>query len=328
MPEVPENEGNGGAVTLPVGPPIPYVTPELLINAPTGISWSTIPPGRTVTAAQRLAEQANICSRATAQADTYCNQVLRATLDTEIQAGPDQRITVQNGTGNGRFILQRWPVLQIVSLAVSPNVFPRQFVTLPTTAYDIEHPVVGLYGTNAPSAAGEGGQSIVFAPGFLDWSMGRNGFVVKCQYVNGWPHTALTQTATSGAMALTVQDCTGWGITSETLGTTGATGTVYDSGSQEVVQVTAASAVAGPGTLTLAAPLAFTHAPGTMVSTLPESTIWAVILFGSALALTRGATSTTVQSIPGGSGGAGGPTGPAELASEAELLLNPFRRVI
>lgn len=313
-------------MTLPVGPLAPYVTPELLTSAPTGISWSTIPPGRSVTDAQRTAEVANICARATTQADGYCRQVLRATLDTEIQLGPDFRITIQKDTGNGRFILQRWPVLQIVSLSVSPNVFPRAFTTLPTNAYDIEHPVVGLYGTNAPSAAGEGGQSIIFAPGFMDWSMGRNGFVVKCQYINGWPHTALTQPVTGGSSTITVQDCTGWGITSEALGTTGATGTVYDSGNQEVIHVTAASATSGPGTLTLATPLQSSHAAGVMVSTLPDSVIWAVTLLGSAQALTRGATSTTVQTIPGGSGGHGG--GPAELSSEAELLLDPFRRMI
>jgi len=315
-------------VTLPVGPLIPYVTPELLTNAPTGISWSTIPPGRSVTDAERLAEQANICARATAQADTYCNQVLRATLDTEIQQGPDFRITVQNGTGNGRFILQRWPVLQIVSLAVSPNTFPRQYVTLPTTAYDIEHPVIGVYGSSAPSSAGEGGQSIAFAPGYVDWGLGRNGYVVKCQYVNGWPHTSLTQPTSAGQQVISVDDCTGWAITSETLGAVGATGTVFDSGNQEVVHVSSTSVAAGPGTMTLAAPLQLPHAAGTMVSTLPQSVIWAVILFGSSIALTRGSTATTVQTIPGGGGSTGGVKSPADLAGEAELLLNPFRRTV
>jgi len=315
-------------VTLPVGPLTPYVTPELLTSAPTGISWSSIPPGRGTTPAQQLAEQANICARATGEADTYCNQVLRATLDTEIQQGPDFRITVQNGTGNGRFILQRWPVLQIVSLAVSPNVFPRQYAILPTNAYDIEHPVIGVYGSSAPSAAGEGGQSIVFAPGWVNWALGRNGYVVKCQYINGWPHTSLTAPTSAGATTLQVDDCTGWAVTSEALGVTGATGTVFDSGSQEVAHVTAASAVAGPGSLTLSAPLQYAHAAGVMVSTLPQSVIWAVILYGSSIALTRGATATTVQTIPGGGGSTAGVKSPADLAGEAELLLDPFRRTV
>ena len=310
---------------LPVGPLTPYVTPELLVNAPTGISWSTIPPGRAVTPEQRLAEQLNICMRASAQADTYCNQVLRATVDNEFHDGPDFRVTLQRSTGNTRVILQRWPVLQVLSVQVSPNSFPRQWTTVPAGMFDVENPVVGLYGTNAPSAAGEGGQSILIAPGFLSWVNGRWGFRLQIQYVNGWPHTSLTAASTAGATTVTVDDCTGWAPFTQ--GANGATGVVYDSGQQEVVQVTAASATSGPGTLTLASPLQFQHVAGTLVSTLPASVMWAVIMMGSAIALTRGATSTTVQTIPGGGGGGSG-KGPQDLTGEAELLLHPFRRVI
>jgi hypothetical protein len=46
------------------------------------------------------------------------------------------------------------------------------------------------------------------------------------------------------------------------------------------------------------------------------------------MALTRGATATTVQAIPGGGGSTGGVKSPADLAGEAELQLNPFRRTI
>lgn len=315
-------------MTLPVGPGTPYVTPNILINAPTGISWSTIPPGRTTTDAQRKAAQLDICMRATAQADAYCNQPLRATLDTELQSGPDFRVTVQNTTGNTRMILQRWPILNIVSVQVSPNVFPRQFTTVPVGMYDVEHPVIGLFGTAAASAAGEGGQSILIAPGFVDWSKGRNGFWVKVQYVNGWPHTSLTQAASPGDTVIHVDDCTGWGITSEALGTTGVTGTIYDDGGQEVAQSVSASVASGPGTVTLGMGLVYAHAAGTLFTAMPQSIMWAVTLFGSAQALTRGATATTVQTIPGGGGSTAGAHGPVDLASEAELLLDPFRRMI
>ena len=71
-------------------------------------------------------------------------------------------------------------------------------------------------------------------------------------------------------MTLPVDDCTGWAITSE-FGVTGAAGTVYDTGQQETMQVTAASATSGPGTLTLASALTFGHGNGTMVTTLPQS---------------------------------------------------------
>ena len=317
-------------VPLPVGPLTPYVTPEILTQAPTGISWSTIPPGRDVTYEMRLAEQSNICQRATAQVDSYCNQVLRASINTEQYSGPNFRMTIQNGTGNTRMILQRWPILDIISVQVSPNaVFPRQWTSLQSGQWDIEWPPLGLYGTNAPSGAGEGGQSIILPPGTTGWWLGRNGYQVKVQYVNGWPHTGLTTAATAGLNTIQVDDCTGWTITSEATGVTGATGQVYDSGSQEVIQVTAATVQSGPGTLTLANPLTFNHDAGTMVTTLPQSIIWATILFCSSIALTRGATATTVQTIPGGSGTAGsGMKGMSDLSGEAELLLNPFRRTI
>ena len=56
-------------MTMPAyGPVSPYVTPQMLISAPTGISWNTIPPGANVSPIQRLAEQANICGRATSEA--------------------------------------------------------------------------------------------------------------------------------------------------------------------------------------------------------------------------------------------------------------------
>jgi hypothetical protein len=316
-------------VPLPVGPLTPYVTPELLTQAPTGISWSTIPSGRNVTAEMRLAEQSNICQRATAQVDSYCNQVLRASIDSEQLPGPNFRMTIQSGVGTTRVIMQRWPILEIMSVQVAPNaVFPRQWTSLSTGMWDIEVPVVGLYGTSAPSSAGEGGQAVILPPGTVTWALGRNGYLVRVNYVNGWPHTGLTTAVSSGATSLVVDDCTGWSIVGENTGYTGATGTIYDSGSQEVIQVLSTSATSGPGILTLAKPLTFNHDAGTMVTTLPQSIIWATILICSSMALTRGATATTVQTIPGGGGSTTAGKDPGDLASEAELLLNPFRRTV
>ena len=303
----------------------PYCTPAELVSAPTGISWSTIPPYKSSTPAQTLAEQVNILGRATAQADGYVNQILRATLNTEQISGPDFRVTVMTGVGNGRVILSRWPILSIVSVQVAPNgVFPRQWTTLPAGSYDIEHPTIGLFDTVAPSAAGDGGQSIVISPGYVNWCGGRNGVLLRITYVNGWPHTSLTSDVAIGATSLPVDDCTGWAITGE-FGVTGAAGTVYDSGQQETMQVSAASVTSGPGNLTVPA-TTFGHKAGTMITTLPQYAIWATILFASAQALTRGSTSTTVHNIPGT--GSSGEKSAGELVAQAELLLHPLRRTI
>jgi hypothetical protein len=312
------------------GPVSPYVTPQMLISAPLGISWNTIPPGSGVTPAQKLAEQANICGRATSEADGYLNQIIRATTDTEIYHGPgDYRVNLQQYTGNVRIVLQRWPIIAINSVKVSANaVFPRQWVTLPTGFYEPEYPPSGIFGTTQPTGSGDGGQSIIIAPGYVNWSLGRWGFVIQVQYVNGWPHAGLTQSCVAGATSLAVDDCTAWTIPQAETGSIGATATIYDGGQQEVVQVTAASATSGPGTLTLMSGTQFAHdsTTGIIISTIPRDIQWAVMLLAAAEALARGATSTTVQEISGRaqSSSARGDT----LRMEAHKILNTFRRVV
>jgi hypothetical protein len=317
-------------IPLPYGPVSPYVTPSMLVAAPTGISWNTIPPGRDVSPAQKLAEQANICARATSQADGYVNQVLRATTDTEIYHGPgDFRVNVQQFTGNTRVILQRWPVLAINSVKVAPNaIFPRQWTTLPTGFYEPENPPSGIFGAVNPTGSGDGGQAIIIAPGYVNWCLGRQGYVIQVQYINGWPHAGLTQSAVAGVTSLPVDDCTGWGLAQAETGLTGITAAILDGGQQEVIQVTSASTTSGPGTLTLASPTLYAHDAnqGIIISTLPRSIQWAVILMCTAQALTRGATSTTIQNVPGSEQSASRRA--EDLVSEAEILLHPYRRTV
>lgn len=302
----------------------------MLTSAPTGISWSIIPFPKALGPAQ-LAEQTNIAWRASGIVDAYCNQVLRATVDTERLAGPDFRITYQQATGNARIILQRWPVTQILAVQTAANaVFPRQWTQVPSGMWDIEYPIVGLYGSSAPSAAGEGGQSMVLAPGYVDWSRGRRGFAVSVSYVNGWPHTSLTANATVGATTVSVDDVTGF---------TGAGAFVYDGAASETISVTSVSATtpltlpngggtaqAGPGTLTLSAPLTSAHSAGVVVSSLPQDIIWATVLAATVQALESGITAVSIQNIPGSQTTGG--HGIAELQSNYELILEPYRRVI
>ncbi len=273
----------------------------------------------------REAEQLNILGRATARVDGYCRQVLRATAVPEELYGPDYYVTVQNGSGLGRAILSYWPILQITQVQVSPNSFPRQWTTVPSGFYDIERPPIPMFGSVAPAAAPIGGQAILIAQGYVNWCNGRNGFVVRVSYINGWPHCSLTAAVSAGATSLPVDDCTGWAITGE-FGQVGAAGLVYDSGAQETVQVTAASATSGPGNLTISSALSYAHQANVMVTTLPQSVVDATILFSAAQALQRGATSTTIHAIPGGPGGGEG--GPDRLIKTAECLLAPFRTTI
>jgi hypothetical protein len=292
-----------------------------LVSAPTGISWATI-PSRSASPAQQQAEQLNLCMRATAMIDAYCNQVLRATIDVELLHGPGFRLTA-HGNGNARAVLSRWPVTQVISGRCAPNSLPYQWTTIPAQFFAPEVPPIGIYGTSVPSAAADGSQAIHIGGGYINWSGGRGAWVLETTYLNGWPHTGITVAAAAGATTLQVDDCTGWAPV--TLGGQGATGTIFDSGSQETVTCTAASAQSGPGTLTLASPLVFGHSPGVAVSSLPAQIQWAAINFAAAQALTRGATATTVQSMGGSSAHS---KGPEDLSGEAELLCHPFRRTV
>jgi hypothetical protein len=310
-------------MTIPAVP-TPYVTPEMLTTAPTGIDWTSIPPGRLVSQASKDAELFNIAVRASSDADGLTNQVLRATIDTETVYGPDFYVT-QEPSGAWRMVTSRFPVLNVMSMQTSPAaVFPRQWSVLPSGSFYPAAPTIGIYGSSAPSGTGSGGQNIYFAPGYMSWALGRRGYAVQATYVNGWPHTVLTADATSGASTLTVADATGWAPFSGS--SLGAIGVLFDGQNQEQATVVSSTSTYGPATLTLSTALSYGHSAQTLFSTIPGDAQWAVILLATAQALTRGATSTTVQAIPGGSQGATG--GIDDLRTQAYRLLAPFRRTI
>ena len=302
------------------------------MSAPTGVSWNIIPePG--ATQAAMLAEVTNIAWRATAIVDGYVNQVFRATVDSEQRSGPgDFRINVEQATGNVRWLLSRWPVTEILAMQVAPNAgFPRQWTQVPSGYWDIENPVIGIYGSYVSGGSGgAGGQSILLAPGYASWARGRNGYRLAASYVNGWPHCGLTANASAGATTIQVDDVTGF---------TGASAFVYDGSTSETVSVSSVSATtplplpngggtaqAGPGTLILASPLSYAHNAGVVVSSLPQDVIWATILAATVQALESGITAVTIQNVSGSQTTGG--HGIAELESGYELLLQPYRRVL
>jgi hypothetical protein len=306
-----------------VGPGTPYITPAMLTAAPTGISWSTIPE-RNATPQQQLAEQLNICARATAMVDGYCNQPLRATIDVESLQGPGEFRCQNYPTGVTRLLLSRGPVVAVISGRVSSAAaFPPSWSDIPANQFRPEKPLLGVYGTTAPGTSGGGGQSVLLAPGWVTWLLGRSGCWVEATYLNGWPHASLTAAATAGANTIAVDDITGW---------VGAVGNLYDGGQQESVAVTAVTptvsgAISGPGSLTLATTLSYSHSDGVLVSALPQSVQQSAIYFGIAQALTRGATATAVQSLSGSSAGSG-PGTSAQYTAAAQALIHTYRRVI
>lgn len=313
---------------MPLG--TPYVTAGMLVNAPTGVSWSTIPePGSDSTA--QLAELTNICWRATSIVDTYCNQVLRATVDNEQLTGPGaRRVGFQPGTLNGLLVMSRWPVTEVLAIQTSPNrSFPRVWTPIPAGMFEVEHPLINLYSDAASATGPDGGASIVVAPGYIPpLSCGRNSTRALVSYTNGWPHTSLTTAAGVGATVLHVDDVTGF---------TGVSAFVYDGAETETVSVLSVSATtpmnlpngvgtarAGPGTVTLSSGLANPHDVGVVLSALPANVIWAAALAAAAQALEAGITSISVQNIPGSLTEGG--HGVGDVQTSYEWLLEPFIR--
>ena len=265
-----------------------------------------------------------MCQAATGQAEVYCGQPLRATLVTETIPGPGFRVTVHpNST---RVMLSRWPVTNVVQVQVSPgSAFPPVFTTVtPAPGAYPEVPVLGVYGSNVPGAEVQGGQAIRMAPGWVTRNYGHGGWLIAVTYGAGWPHASLTAaTGTVPANKLVVDDCTLWAPFAA--GLPGAVGVIYDGASQEAFACTGATATAGPGTLTTASNLSFPHSAGVVVSAMPANAIEATAFYAAADALTRGATSTTLRSLPGRQGTG---SGAAELRAEAELKLAAFRRTV
>src|SRR5581483_10782262 len=323
---------------LPLGL-APYISPTTLITAPTGIDWSTIgEPTADPTPAQNMSEVWSICGRSTSRVDGYLSQTLRATIDVELLHGPDFRVTVGPASGgssptpywgrtqaqNARLIMSRWPVLQVTAVKTCPNnVWPRSWTSLPAGYFEPEVPPIGLLNTISPGGSAEGGQAVIVGGGYINWSLGRNGWAIEVTYVNGYPHCSLTSAVAAGATSLPVNDCTGWGLTNYYGTVTGATGVIQDGGQQESVQVTATSVASGAGNLTIPSPgLAYPHQAGTMVTTMPSSVQQACIYFAAAVALTRGATSTTIHAVGGASQSSD--KGAEDLIAEGELLLHAF----
>jgi hypothetical protein len=309
----------------------PYLTREVLFDAPTGCSWSITPsPDATEQATQ--AAVTDVIWRATSRMDTYCNQPLRSTVDTEYLNGPGMpRCNVDQDTGNGILVVKRCPVTDVLAILISSSrAFPRVWTPVPDGKWDIRYPLIYSADAAAPTAP-DGGSAIDVAPGYISWRKGgRGGQRVQVCHVNGWPHTSLTQDAQAGDTTLHVDDVTGWA---------GAAGFAYNGATTEQLAASTAeanvplvlpngagTAQAGPGTLTLTSGLAFRHEKGTLISAFPATLIEAAVYGCCVQALDAGIEALAVQNINGETVSSGQAT--KDIVTEMELLLDPFRRII
>jgi hypothetical protein len=178
-------------------------------------------------------------------------------------------------------------------------------------------------GISIESAAGPSAVNI--APGYINWSQGRRGMRLQLTYANGWAHAGIVSSAALGATQLQVDDCTGMVISTQGRGMW-----IYDGANTEHIIVISTSATYGPGTVTLKSPLLYSHNGTTqqpiIISSLPAAVQQAAILHASYQALTRGATATTVQNMPGSNSNQSG--GGQQMMNDVKEMLKPYRRVL
>lgn len=294
----------------------PYITVDEFLAAPTGTDVTQLVPGASP-AANRDALK-GVILRSSSECDVFCQQVLAATLDTQVAPPEGWRVIRRGGRTSLMVPVDYTPVVCVtgVSLGTDPSnvtaltdltgVWPsRKIVSIPVASGGITNPPTGAVPGSGPS-----------------WPVGawdrRWGTV---SYVNGFFNATLTGAVVAGATAITPSDVLGL--------YPGLSFTIYDSlfASSETCQV-AAGYTPGAATVPLSAPLSYAHAAGTSVSALPPAVRQAVISLTSALIKRRGGEAIMLQSIRDEpSRVEQGEPGMSSDEQHAYALLKPFRRV-
>ena len=293
----------------------PYLTVEEYLAAPTGTDISQILPGGSP--AQNRDALKGVIQRASSEADVFAQQVLAATLDTQVAPPQGWRIIRRSGRTTLEIPVDYTPVVCVtgISLGTDPSnvaaltdltgVWPsRKIVSVPVSGGAITTPPAG-------AVAGAG-------PTWPSAASGRYWGAVT--YVNGFFNATLSLPVSAGDTTVTPSD---------TLGLfPGLSFQVFDSlfATSETCQV-AAGYIPGAATVPLAAPLTYGHAAGTSVSALPPAIRQAVISLTSALIKRRGGEAIMLQSIHDEpSRVEQGEPGMSSDEQHAYALLRPFRR--
>lgn len=285
---------------------IPYLTTTEYRNAPTAIDIDNLVFNSQDPEAQNN-ELANVIARASSWIDTYCNQILGATYETETQRSrisPDGTIKFH----------------------------PRYSPIIALTDFWYGNPSTNLYQAQDCSVAWIENSEIIFPYANLSTTFTSQGPIqfgfpstqgavvyLKYTYVNGYANT-LIASATELQSTLTVTS--GTGITA------GDQLKIYDGIYTENVTV-ASNYVFGSTTVPLTAPLVYSHDPGVSISALPPAIKEAAILVTTAMLKVRGDNSLTmaVGTLPQQSSL---PTTQASIQDDmsmAQSLLMPYRRI-
>lgn len=282
----------------------PYLTLDEFKNAPTAIDIDNLVFNSTDPDVQD-SELMNVITRASSWIDTYCNQILSATTETE------QQRTRVRPDGTLRWHPNNSPIIAVtgISYGVDPgNLF---VCTDPSVCWLEAQEIIFPYSTIGLSYSSQGPLGLGFP------STPQQEVFLKYTYVNGYVNT-LIATAVAGQSTLNVVNATGI--------TAGQQLKIYDGMKSENVYVSP-SYVFGSLTVPLSYPLVYDHNPGVSISALPAAIKEAAILATTAMLKVRG-DNAMVMAVT---------TSPSTVAPEAQHigsdmdlamnLLKPYRRI-
>jgi hypothetical protein len=284
----------------------PYLTLQEYKDAPTAIDIDNLVFNSQDPLAQDN-ELANVIARASSWVDTYCNQVLGATQETETQRS---RIT---SDGYIKFHPRYNPVIALTDLWFgnpSTNLIQAQDVS---SAWLENQQILYPYAFQS---------SLYTSQGPLQFGMpttSDNLVYLKYTYVNGYANTLIV-TAVESASSLVVAD--GTGITA------GLHLKIYDGIYSENVTV-ADTYTFGSATVPLTRPLVYSHNAGVSISALPPAIKEATILATTAMLKIRGDASMTmaIGTQPSSASAADVSQNIGNDMAMAMDLLKPYRRI-
>lgn len=281
----------------------PYLTLDEFKNAPTSIDIDNLVFNSQDPDTQD-SELANVIARASSWIDTYCNQVIAATVESEQQRS---RFTAYDG---------------------SIRLHPRYNPVVALTSFNYGYPP-SLQSLGDCSVAWIEDQEIIIPNATLGTStsqgplqFGINGgdlkeVFMKYTYIAGYANTTIA-VAIEGATSLTVQDGTGI-LAGEML-------KIYDGQYSENVTV-ADTYVFGSDTVPITRPLVYSHNVGVSISALPPAIKEAAILVTTSFLKTRGDSSMTMGITTTPSNALPNADQVGQEIALAMQLLQPYRRI-
>lgn len=283
---------------------LPYLTLDEFKNAPTAIDIDNLVFNSSDPEVQN-SELNNVIARASSWIDTYCNQILGATSETE-----QQRTRIRND-GTIRFHPNNSPIIAVTDLwygfdpgnliqAQDPSVcwLESQEVIFPYATLGTSYSSQGPLGLGLPSSP----QLEVF---------------LKYSYINGYPNSTIA-TAVATQTSLTVTEANGIRA--------GVQLKIYDGMKTENVMV-GSTYTFGSTTIPLSSPLIYSHEAGVSISALPPAIKEAAILVTTAMLKVRGDNSMVMAVTTAPSVAIPGSQNMGQDMAMAMDLLKPYRRI-